>query len=54
MLVTPLAKEIGYDLASKVALKASKENLSLKESALQMKVISEEKFDEIVDPQKMV
>lgn len=54
MLATALNKEIGYDLASKIVLKAHHENLSLKQAALQLGILSEEKFDKIVDPRKMI
>jgi fumarate hydratase class II len=54
MLVTALSPVIGYDKASKVAHHALDHNLTLKEAALQLGVISAEEFDRIVDPQKMV
>jgi fumarate hydratase, class II len=54
MLATALNKEIGYDQASKIVKKAYDEDLSLKESALSLGILSEETFDEIVDPKKMV
>jgi len=54
MLVTILNKHIGYDNASKITKKAFNENLTLKEAALKLKLISEKEFDKIVDPKKMV
>ncbi len=54
MLVTALNKYIGYDNASKIAKKAYKENLTLKEAAVKLKLISSKKFDEIVQPKKMI
>lgn len=54
MLVTSLNPVIGYDNAAKVAKKAHKENLTLKESALQLGLLTEEKFDEVVRPEKML
>ena len=54
MLVTALNKSIGYDNAAKIAKKAFKENLTLKESALKLGLISEKDFDKIVDPKKMI
>jgi len=54
MLVTALNKSIGYDNAAKIAKKAFDENLTLKESALKLKLISEKEFDKIVDPKKMI
>ena len=54
MLVTALSPEIGYDKASAIAHKASHEGLSLREAALQLGFIDEKRFDEIVDPAKMI
>jgi fumarate hydratase, class II len=54
MLVTALSPVIGYDKASAIAHKAHDEDLSLKEAALKSGYIDEKRFDEIVDPQKMV
>ena len=54
MLVTALNKSIGYDNAAKIAKKAYTENLTLKEAALKLKLISEKDFDKIVDPKKMI
>lgn len=54
MLVTALRSKIGYDSAAKVALKAFHEDLTLKEAALSLKLLSAEEFDQIVDPKKMV
>lgn len=42
MLVTCLNSKIGYDMASKVAKNAHKKNLTLKESAMELKALSEE------------
>ncbi len=54
MLVTALNKSIGYDNAAKIAKKAFNENLTLKEAALKLRLISEKDFDKIVDPKKMI
>jgi fumarate hydratase class II len=54
MLVTALVPEIGYDKASAIAHKANEEGLTLKEAALKSGYIDEKRFDEIVDPKKMV
>ncbi len=54
MLVTALNKSIGYDNAAKIAKKAFNENLTLKEAALKLNLISEKEFDKIVDPKKMI
>jgi fumarate hydratase class II len=54
MLVTALSPVIGYDKASAIAHKANDGDLTLKEAALDSGDIDEERFDEIVDPNKMV
>ncbi len=54
MLVTALTPKIGYDQAAKVAYKAYNENLTLKEACLQMKLLSEEEFNQFIDPSKMI
>jgi fumarate hydratase class II len=54
MLVTALSPVIGYDKASAIAHKANDEDLTLKEASLASGAIDEKRFDEIVDPKKMV
>jgi fumarate hydratase class II len=54
MLVTALSPVIGYDKASQTAHYALDHDLTLKEAALELKMISAEEFDRIVDPKKMV
>jgi fumarate hydratase class II len=54
MLVTCLNPKIGYDMASKVAKNAHKKGLTLKESAMELKAISEEDFDKYVRPELMI
>jgi fumarate hydratase class II len=54
MLVTALAPVLGYDKAAAIAHKASEEGLTLKEAALRSGEIDAQRFDEIVDPKKMV
>jgi fumarate hydratase class II len=54
MLVTSLNPVIGYDNAAKVAKKAHKENKTLKEAALELGLLTAEKFDEVVRPEKMI
>lgn len=54
MLVTALNPYIGYDNAAKVAKKAHKENKTLKEAAIELNLLTAEKFDEIVRPEKMI
>lgn len=54
MLVTALSPFIGYDKASHLAHYAMENDLSLKEAALALGYVTEEQFDEIVDPKKMI
>ena len=54
MLVTALNKTIGYDNAAKIAKVAFRDNLTLKQAAKKLKLISEKDFDRIVDPKKMI
>jgi fumarate hydratase, class II len=54
MLVTALAPVIGYDKASRIAHYALDEDLTLKDAALKLKFVTEEEFDRVVDPAKMV
>jgi len=54
MLVTALAPVIGYDMASKVAHYAIDNDLTLKAAALKLGVVSEDEFDRVVDPRKMI
>ncbi|OQD75689.1 hypothetical protein PENDEC_c006G03653 [Penicillium decumbens] len=54
MLVTCLNPVIGYDMASKVAKNAHKKGITLKESAMELKALSEEDFDKHVRPELML
>jgi fumarate hydratase class II len=54
MLVTALNPHIGYDNAAKVAKKAHKENKTLKEAVIELGLLTAEKFDEVVRPEKMI
>ena len=54
MLVTALNPHIGYDNAAKVAKKAHKENKTLKEAVVELNLLTSEKFDEVVRPDKMI
>jgi len=54
MLVTALAPVIGYDKASEIAHRAMEKDLTLKAAALELGYVSEEEFDRVVDPAKMV
>jgi fumarate hydratase, class II len=54
MLVTALSPVIGYDKASKIAHYAMDNDLTLKAAALKLGFVTEEVFDRVVDPAKMV
>lgn len=54
MLVTALNPWIGYDKSAEIAKKAHAEGLTLKQSAAQLGYLSEEKFDQLIDPKKMI
>ncbi len=53
MLVTALNTHIGYENAAKIAKKAHKEGTTLKEAALELKLLTAEEFDKWVVPSKM-
>ena len=54
MLVTALNPYIGYENAAKVAKKAYAENITLKESCVALGFLTEEQFDEVFHPEKMI
>jgi fumarate hydratase class II len=54
MLVTALSPVIGYDKASKVAHYAMEHDVTLKEAALKLGVVTAADFDGLVDPAKMI
>ena len=54
MLVTALNKSIGYDNSARIAKKAFEENMTLKEAAIKLGLVSDKDFDKIVDPKKMI
>jgi fumarate hydratase, class II len=54
MLVTALSPVIGYDKASQIAHYALDNDLTLKQAALKLALVSEDEFDRVVDPAKMV
>ena len=53
MLVTALNTHIGYEKAAEIAKKAHKEGTTLKQAALSLAYLTEEEFDEWVDPSRM-
>jgi len=54
MLVTALSPLIGYDKASQIAHYALDNDLTLKQAALKLKVVTADEFDRVVDPTKMI
>ena len=54
MLVTCLTPRIGYEKAAQAALLAHREGLSLREAVLRAGLLTEEEYNELVDPAKMV
>ena len=54
MLVTALNPHIGYDNAAKIAKNAHKKGLTLKQSALELEIVTEEQFDDWVKPKNMI
>ena len=53
MLITALNTKIGYDKASEIAKNAHKNGTTLKEEAIKLKYVTEEEFNDWVDPKKM-
>jgi len=54
MLVTALSPVIGYDKSSKIAHYALDNDLTLKQATLKLGFVTEEEFERVVDPAKMV
>jgi fumarate hydratase class II len=54
MLVTALSPHIGYDNAAKVALKAYRYGKTLRETSVELGLVSPEQFDTWVVPEEMV
>ncbi|HEY8401964.1 MAG TPA: class II fumarate hydratase [Cytophagaceae bacterium] len=54
MLVTALNPHIGYEKAAQIAKKAHKEGTTLKEAALSLGLLTEQQFDEWVNPMDMI
>src|SRR5919107_3572436 len=53
MLVTALNPHIGYDNAAKIAKNAHKKGVTLRESAVELGLLTAEQFDEYVKPEEM-
>ena len=54
MLVTALNPYIGYENAAKTAKLAYAENISLREACVELGFLTEEKFDEVFHPEKII
>ena len=54
MLVTALVPEIGYEKAAEIAKLAYNENYNLKEAAIKLGYLNEEKFDSLIKAEKMI
>jgi len=53
MLVTALNNHIGYDKAAKIAKNAHEKGLTLRQSALELELLTNEQFDQWVKPEDM-
>src|ERR671932_488010 len=53
MLVTALNPHIGYDNAARIAKNAHKKGISLRESAVELGLLTGEQFDQYVKPEEM-
>ncbi len=53
MMVTSLAPEIGYDNAAKLARQAFNENRTIRELALEQKLLDPARLDQLLDPARM-
>lgn len=54
MLATALNPHIGYENAAKVVKKAYRENKTLRQSAAELELMTEEEFDRLIRPEQMV
>jgi fumarate hydratase class II len=54
MLVTALNPHIGYDNAAKIAKNAHEKSITLRESALELGIMTAEQYDEWIRPEQMV
>jgi len=53
MLVTALTPHIGYEKSAQIALKAHRENKTLREAALELGFVTAQQFDDWVRPEEM-
>jgi fumarate hydratase class II len=54
MLVTALNPHIGYEKAAEIAKTAYRKDMTLKQAAISLGILTEEEFERFVDPTKMV
>jgi fumarate hydratase class II len=54
MLVTALNPHVGYDNAAKIAKTAHKENKTLRQTAIDLGILTGEQFDQYVKPEEMI
>ena len=54
MSVTALNSVIGYDKSSKIAQKAYREDISIKQAALELGFLNEDQIDKILNPYDMI
>lgn len=54
MLVTALNRHVGYENAAKIAKTAYVNNQTLKQAAVALGLLSEQEFDEWVQPKQMI
>jgi fumarate hydratase class II len=54
MVATALNPYIGYDNSAKIVKYAGEKNMSLKDAAVELKLMTAEEFDRYVNPEKMV
>jgi fumarate hydratase class II len=52
-IATALAPEVGYDAAAQIAKEAAKRGASVREIALEQKVLPAERLDEVLNPEEM-
>lgn len=53
MLVTSLTPHIGYESSARIAKYAHENNVTLKDAALKLQLLTETEFNQLVDPKKM-
>lgn len=54
MMVTALNPHVGYDNAAKIAKKAHKDNIPLKEAGVKLGILTEQQFNQWVNPKNML